>query len=115
MSSLFLFFTAPLHAKTTTECINRVVWAEARGESREGQRAVAHVILNRSKQSGRTPCEVVSSRGQFVQGRPPSSFSIGELGSDPTGGATHFKTRDARRWYNLRKYIRIGGHTFYGK
>lgn len=91
------------------------MWAEARGESDEGKRAVAHVVLNRSKQFNQSPCQVVSARGQFVQGRPPASFKINIGSVDPTRGATYFRTKDAPRWGALKRYIRIGGHTFYGK
>lgn len=91
------------------------MWAEARGESREGQRAVAHVIVNRALQSGKPVCAVISERGQFEQRKSPRTFQVSTGGTDPTGGATHFRTRDMPRWFNLRKYIRIGGHTFYGK
>ncbi|CAF0809757.1 unnamed protein product, partial [Didymodactylos carnosus] len=33
------------------DVLTRTVWGEARGESEEGQAAVAHVILNRVKKS----------------------------------------------------------------
>lgn len=100
---------------STTECIRKVVWAEAKGESDAGKRAVAHVVLNRAKQLQKSPCQVVSARGQFVQGRPPANFRVGPLGADPTNGATHFRTKTVRGWLGLRILTRIGGHTFYGK
>lgn len=96
------------------ECIRQTIWAEARGESILGQRAVAHVILNRARKSNKTVCSIVKQRGQFKQGSPVSSFKVPSLGSDPTNGATYFKTKDAPSWYGYKKKIRIGRHTFYG-
>jgi spore germination cell wall hydrolase CwlJ-like protein len=49
------------------ECIAKVIHHEAANQSREGQLAVAQIILNRVA-SGRfpdTPCGVVNQRGQF--------------------------------------------------
>jgi spore germination cell wall hydrolase CwlJ-like protein len=49
------------------ECLVNAVYFEARGESLEGQLAVAEVVLNRSR-SGRYPptiCGVVTQRAQF--------------------------------------------------
>ncbi len=45
----------------------RVVWAEARGESEEGQQAVAEVVLNRlaSEEFGNTLEDVIYAEGQF--------------------------------------------------
>ena len=47
--------------------IAKVVWVEARGESREGQQAVAEVILNRlaSEKFSNTLSGVVNAAGQF--------------------------------------------------
>jgi len=96
-------------------CLLSVVWPEARGESKLGQEAVAHVVMNRAKKSGRGVCEVVREPGQFVRGQPPSSFRVNINSRDPTNGATHFQVRDLPRWLGLRKYIKIGNHTFYGR
>lgn len=85
------------------------------GETQRGQEAVAHVILNRARQSGQSVCSIVAERGQFQQATPPDSFRVTTTGPDPTGGATHFRTRDMPRWLGLRRYIRIGNHTFYGR
>lgn len=95
-------------------CLYSTVYAEARGESKHGQEAVAHVVLNRAS-TKRTVCSVVSEPGQFKRKRPPESFKVNVTGPDPTRGATHFRTKDAPTWGKLRKYIRIGNHTFYGK
>ena len=54
-------------ASTEQDCLANAVYFEARGESVEGQLAVAEVVLNRA-QSGRYPatvCGVVRQRAQF--------------------------------------------------
>lgn len=49
------------------QLLARVIWAEARGESDEGQQAVAEVVLNRmaSKKFGDTLKSVIYAEGQF--------------------------------------------------
>jgi hypothetical protein len=109
---------SPLLAKTSKndlDCIRQVVWAEARGESKVGKSAVAHVILNRAKSYRKSPCSVVRERGQFKRGNPPKDFYVGISPTDPTGGATHFRTKDMKSWMGIPRKIRIGGHTFYGR
>jgi spore germination cell wall hydrolase CwlJ-like protein len=96
------------------ECLRKTVWAEARGEGKLGQRAVAHVILNRVKQHKKSICTIVHQKGQFKQGTPSKNFKVPFLGIDPTNGATYFRTKDAPRWHGYKKKIRIGNHTFYG-
>jgi len=50
-----------------TICMARNIYHESRGESPQGQAAVAHVVLNRVKEDGfpKTPCGVVFQRSQF--------------------------------------------------
>lgn len=118
LGALFLFSSSPSLASSslqTNECIRKTVYAEARGESKLGQRAVAHVILNRARSSSRTVCMVVSQPGQFRFRNAPKSFNVPELGKDPTNGATHFRTKDMPKWLGLKKKVRIGNHTFYGR
>lgn len=98
----------------------RTLWQEARGEPVEGQRAVAHVLLNRrnSGRWGSTLAEVCLSRSQFSAWGPanPKSAQMvenfqlscrladgceqlndlanlivaAESKPDPTDGATHY-------------------------
>lgn len=91
----------------------RTLWAEARGEPNEGQRAVAHVLINRQKDGrwGKTLAEVCLAHKQFscwLQSDPnwkallrlsdfdPVLVSVGAALSaarqepDFTGGATHY-------------------------
>lgn len=100
---------------TDRECLRRTVYAEAQGEGKLGQRAVAHVILNRSKNRKKTICQVVKEKGQFKRKAAPSSFVVPELGNDPTNGATSFRNTYERGWNNLKLYRKIGNHYFYGK
>lgn len=54
--------------KEETKLLARLVWVEARGESKEGQQAVAEVILNRliSENFPNTLKEIIYGEGQFV-------------------------------------------------
>ncbi len=103
-------------------CISQAIYHEARGEPKEGQKAVAHVILNRYKTLHKTPCQVLKQPNQF-QIKLRKSY-IGKVwadvykiasnpGVDPTRGATSFKTTWSRAKWNLKFLVRIGSHNFY--
>jgi len=103
-------------------CIAQAVYHEARGESEMGQRAVAHVILNRAKKRKLSPCQVLHQPGQFHI-RLKKSYSGKDWqkawqvanypGKDPTGGATYFKHVKCRANWNLRLTTSVGSHNFY--
>ncbi|NMB01206.1 MAG: LysM peptidoglycan-binding domain-containing protein [Firmicutes bacterium] len=111
------------------ELLARVVCAEARGESFEGQVAVAAVVINRVK-SNRFPnsvWEVLHQSGQFTpveQGTLPHNASVSCIdaveralrGDDPTGGALFFynpvTTQAADYWATKPVIKRIGNHNF---
>lgn len=108
------------------DCISEVVnvvYAESRGESEQGIRAVIHVIMNRSKEKGVKPCEIVNQPNQFARGtsKPKDPLwqrvrkLVIEPGKDLTNGATYFHNLTVRpSWsYRLRVTIRIGDHVFY--
>ena len=60
-------FAAVKTAGAEEDCLANAVYFEARGESLEGQLAVAEVVMNRAR-SGRYPttwCGVVTQRSQF--------------------------------------------------
>ncbi len=121
----------------------RTVYGEAAGEPPEGQRAVAAVIANRAKQSGQSPLNVVTAKGQFEPwGNPATRAKLEALdpnseeyqkiftniqpilagtGTDPTGGATHFYSptaqealgREPPAWAQGQEPLSIGRHQFY--
>ena len=59
--------TLTSYHKKQIECLTEALWYEARGETKEGLKAVASVILNRSKskQFKGSICDVVHQRKQF--------------------------------------------------
>lgn len=119
------------------QCLTEALYFEARGESLEGQIAVAEVILNRvdSPLYPRTVCGVVKQRGgggcQFsyvctgkkkmrekaaadLSGRIARAM----LDGAPrilTAGATHFHTRGVKPSWSKRfaRTAKIGAHLFY--
>lgn len=119
------------------QCLTEAVYFEARGESLEGQIAVAEVILNRVDNPlyPRTVCGVVKQRGgggcQFsyvCNGRTnmrekraadlAGRIARAMLDGAPrvlTAGATHFHTRAVRPSWSKRfpKTAAIGAHLFY--
>jgi len=124
------------------ECLARAIYFEARGETIEGQFAVAEVILNRvdTTEYPNRVCDVVyqgSNRGsgcQFSFTCDGNSESIHEqeafglatriaglmVDDAPrslTEGATHFHTTAVNpRWSRvLTRTARIGSHLFYRK
>lgn len=112
-------------------CLALNIYHESRGESEAGQKAVAHVVLNR-RNSGRFPtsiCAVTFQRSQFSWTvRPVGSLVPRETASweksqrlalevlngqatDPTGGATSFRDRRLG-WRGRGPRMVIGGHIF---
>jgi len=124
-----------LASRADLDCLADAVYYEARGESVEGQAAVAQVVLNRTRQPGypKGVCGVVfqSSRGgcQFsftcdgamsrpveltawdrarvVAARALSGYVMTAVGSAVRFHATHGRWQDGA-------VARIGGHVFLG-
>ena len=112
-------------------CLTEALYFEARGEGRNGQRAVAEVILNRvdSRTFPNSVCGVVHQRGQFTynKGRRMSNAAAAararQIATDAlagaprelTGGATYFHTTNVRpSWYKrFTRTTKIGSHIFY--
>lgn len=114
-------------------CMAEALYFEARGESRQGQQAVAEVILNRvdSRVFPRTVCGVVNQPSQFsytIGGKKKirnkaayaRALRIAEaaLAGGPrnlTDGATYFHTPAVRpAWsHRFQRTVRIGSHIFY--
>lgn len=129
----------PAHAADRQAVLDlaRTVWAEARGESAEGQRAVAHVVVNRVDAGfGRTVSEVVRQKHQFapwtgaasrkrlmkltdstpgfILAKAAAAIALCRCSPDPTGGALYFTNHRIRpAWSRHMSVIRIGNHAFY--
>lgn len=120
--------------------VARTVWQEARGEPREGKRAVVHVLNNRAKKRGTDMAYEAHRPFQFSgwntgevnrlksrqQGLESASFRRAfsatlealdeiEAGQDPTRGATHYHadyvSPDWARGHT--PVVVIGRHRFY--
>jgi spore germination cell wall hydrolase CwlJ-like protein len=114
-------------------CLAEAVYFEARGTSEKGQKAVAHVVVNRAN-SPKFPdsvCAVVADKCQFsyrCDGRPDVLANARDrqramdlarqvLGgaSDITQGALFFHAESAEPgWFNTRPRVgTFGGNVFY--
>lgn len=119
----------------------RTLWGEARGEPEEGQRAVAHVLINRMRDGrwGKTLATVCLSRLQFscwnasdpnrelmaalqddgaeLAKLKPVLESALKATQDPTNGATHYfsvSMIQPPKWSVGATFCgQIGRHRFY--
>jgi spore germination cell wall hydrolase CwlJ-like protein len=130
-----LVATQPTDADLSAEmrCLAGAIYFEARGESLEGQLAVAKVIINRAK-SGRFPasyCGVVYQPSQFsfVRGRSMPAVRSGsadwreavaiahiaEKGSwdSEVPGALFFHAAHVSPSWRLTRLARVDNHIFY--
>ena len=109
-------------------CLALNIYHEARGESIQGQRAVAHVTLNRAKQRKMKVCVVVFEPSQFSwtyhdprvtdEEAWAKAMAIARRAAkraDTTGGANHYHARSVQpRWAGSMKVLAvIGQHVFY--
>ncbi|MCR9255657.1 MAG: cell wall hydrolase [Alphaproteobacteria bacterium] len=132
--------TSPPFTPEDLDIMARTIWGEARGEGIAGQRAVAHVIVNRARRGGwwgDTIAEVCRKPYQFSAWNPGDPNRRKMLGlapettdylvalaiayraaagidSDPTGGADHYHTTDVEPWWSgkLTRLTSIGSHIF---
>ena len=114
------------------DCLALNVYHEARGESPEGQLAVAAVTLNRVRdpEFPDSVCAVVWQRGQFSwthDGRPDRPYEKDAwevakrvarsawVGLSNIGAATHFHTTGVDPFWvtDRRRVARVGRHVFY--
>ncbi len=119
------------------DAVTRTIWGEARNQSMDGKIAVAEVILQRVRQSRRSPKKVVQARYQFScwNRRDPNRRKMLKLSKKNTGykeardaleialkgtktitkGATHYHTKSVKpRWARGQKpVVTIGRHHFY--
>lgn len=137
-TSLLGLIVTPLQSQAQTNsseanCLARVIYHEAGGESLQGQKAVGYVIINRAAHKKKfwpkTICGVINQPGQFsgiklakfpksVQNRyltlASTIISNYSVATDPTRGAHYFHNLRARpMWKGVVKTVRIGGHYFY--
>ncbi|WP_420023485.1 cell wall hydrolase [Cereibacter azotoformans] len=126
----------PVTSKGTDEwkCLATALYFEARGESIQGQFAVAEVIMNRVDRPGYpgSICGVVNQGGQFsymFDGKPETihekaafqragkiaALMLAGAPRQLTQGATHFHTRAVRPGWAHRfpRTAAIGAHLFY--
>ncbi|MGF1551825.1 MAG: cell wall hydrolase [Paracoccaceae bacterium] len=119
-------------------CLARTVYWEAKGEPRQGQIAVAHVVRNRVESDDHpdTYCEVVKqgAKGRcqfswwcdgkddaareaepFEEAREVARLVLNGEAEDPTAGSTFFHARRVQpAWTREAKRIgTIGRHVFY--
>lgn len=109
-------------------CLAALAYFEARGESLEGQLAVAHVAINRIRARlwPGGACEVARQPRQFAEiDREPHDIEAWRTAKaiawlalngypDPTGGATHFHSGKSPTWAGKLEAVgTIENHRFY--
>jgi len=123
------------------DILARTLLGEAANQGEEGMRAVAHVVANRMRQTGRGVRDVVLAPSQFepwgtrreellrinpndpryIVARNIALSALQGQSQDPTRGATHFLNPDLQRqlgrqqpaWAPEGQGQRIGAHVFY--
>jgi spore germination cell wall hydrolase CwlJ-like protein len=127
--------SAPPAPNPDAMTLARMVYGEARGESPQGQEAVAAVAMNRARKSGQSLADVISAPHQFEgyndAAKSVASTKLADIihniapalnGEDPTGGATNFLNptlqanlgRQQPAWAPPGQGQVIGHHAFYG-
>jgi spore germination cell wall hydrolase CwlJ-like protein len=129
-----------LEASRDLDCLTQAAYYEARGEGRDGMRAVAQVVLNRVRHPAfpKTVCGVVFqgagrqtgcqfsftcdgsmrarvNRGAWDQARAIASAALSGSVFGSVGNATHFHTTGVSpQWRNaLVRVTQVGDHLFY--
>ena len=111
------------------ECLAKVVLHEAGNQPREGQIAVAEVVMNRLRNPRfpKTICGVILQRGQFFNvhaynpqrdRRWPRAVEIARAVRDGdsasvTNGALFFRAHHGSPFPGRTRVATIGGHAFY--
>jgi spore germination cell wall hydrolase CwlJ-like protein len=131
----------PRYSAEDMHCLAITIYWEGKGETRTGQVAVAHVVLNRlaDPRFPKTICGVVHEGGNAQRGRcqfswwcdgksdDPTNAAQWKMAqeiaraethpgvTDPTGGALYFHHRGVKPgWSRTRiRTASIGGHHFY--
>jgi N-acetylmuramoyl-L-alanine amidase len=114
------------------DCLAKAVYFEAKGESLDGQLAVAEVIMNRAK-SGRfasTLCGVVKQPSQFSfvrgggfpavvypamwrQAVGVAHVAMNKLWDGPAQGALYFHAKRVSPNWGKQRVASVGNHVFY--
>lgn len=106
---------------TAALCLASVIYAEARGETVDGQIAVGQVVLNRVALSYYPDdvCAVTAQPLQFASLTPDeeriqlATELLASRHDDMSGGATHFFSGSPPWWADDMIFVgAIGGHTF---
>ena len=116
-------------SKAQIECLSRVAYHEAKGESDRGMIAVMQVTMNRvkSEKFANTICGVVYSPNQYSWSKynppikePKQYERAKRLAYEVVNGKKHYISGKALYFNSLHKQprgtvctIRIGGHSFY--
>ncbi|WP_017668685.1 cell wall hydrolase [Sandarakinorhabdus sp. AAP62] len=120
---------AGLASASELDCLATAVWFESRGETLEGQLAVAQAVVNRAKSGrwGKGVCGVIKAPRQFnfnasrVQ-RSTATFTTAlavariaaaGLWHDIAEGAHSFHAARLNPGWRLARVARIGNHVFY--
>lgn len=120
---------APAAKDAELDCLATAVWFESRGETLEGQLAVAQAVVNRAKSGrwGKGMCGVINAPRQFnfnaarVQ-RSTATFTTAlavariaaaGLWHDIAAGAHSFHAARLNPGWRLTRVARIGSHVFY--
>ncbi|AYG95021.1 cell wall hydrolase [Brevundimonas naejangsanensis] len=133
-------FDSALDQSRDLECLTQAVYYEARGEGRDGMKAVAQVVLNRARHPSfpNTVCGVVFqganrktgcqfsftcngamrgavNRASWNRARDVATKALSGQVFAPVGNATHFHTTGvAPSWRNsLIRVSQVGDHLFY--
>jgi spore germination cell wall hydrolase CwlJ-like protein len=130
----------PADTASDLNCLTAAVYYEARGESREGQAAVAQVVLNRVRSPAfpKTVCGVVyqgaavhscqfsfacdgsagahHEAGAWDRARAVAGRALGGYVMSTVAGATHFHVVSLGALWNgsMVKVAQVGQHVFYG-
>jgi spore germination cell wall hydrolase CwlJ-like protein len=107
------------------ELVERVVMAEAGGESFDGQVLVDQCILNACEKDGERPPEIVVAY-QYAKGRPAPTQSVRDaVAAVFDGGETvvdaailyfYNPSKTTSRWHESQVFIvEVGGHRFFAE
>ncbi|WP_282602721.1 cell wall hydrolase [Paracoccus sp. PARArs4] len=132
-ATVYLTSNAASYSQQDLQCLAEALYHEARGEGRQGQAAVAEVILNRvdSRTFPSSVCGVINQPSQFsytIGGAKPirnksaylravdiAKAALSGAPRNLTGGATYFHTPSVRPAWARRfqRTVQIGRHIFY--